>query len=102
VLDSAFGTAGAFADADQGEADTGLPDDRDQPGTVPCGVPVEAVEEVLGPVLDLPTVPSGSRWDWSFLVAGQVAGKRCRRVVRGSLNLCRYSGTLLGNCERGS
>jgi hypothetical protein len=28
-------------------------DDLDQPGAVPCGVPVEAVEQVLGPVLDV-------------------------------------------------
>ena len=51
--------AGAFADADQGEADPGLPDDRDQPGAVPAGVPVEPVEEVLGPADVVPGVPVG-------------------------------------------
>jgi hypothetical protein len=55
VLDGAFGTAGALADADQGEADTGVPDDRDQPGAAPGGVLVEPVEQVVGPLLDLPT-----------------------------------------------
>src|SRR5258705_12940767 len=59
VLDGAFGTAGAFADADQGEADTGVPDDRDQAGTVPGGVPVEAVEQVLGPADVMLGVPVG-------------------------------------------
>jgi hypothetical protein len=49
VLDGAFGAAGAFADADEGEADPGLPDDRDQPRAVPFGVPVEPVEQVFGP-----------------------------------------------------
>ena len=49
VLDGALGAAGALADADQGEADPGLRDDRDQPGAVPCGVPVEPVQEVVGP-----------------------------------------------------
>ena len=52
--------------------------------------------------LDLPTVRSGSRWSSSSLVAGQVAGKPCRRVARRSLNRRRYSGTVLGNCEPGS
>src|SRR5690348_9383415 len=49
VLDGAFGAAGAFAEADQGEADPGLPDDFDQAGAAPGGVPVEPVEEILGP-----------------------------------------------------
>jgi hypothetical protein len=74
VLDGALVAAGAFADADQGEADPGLPDDRDQPGTVPGGVLVEAVKKIGRPVLDLPTVRSGSCWVRSSLVAGQVAG----------------------------
>ena len=51
--------AGAFADADQGEADPGLPDDFDQAGAAPCGVPVEPVEEVLGPAGVVPGVPVG-------------------------------------------
>ena len=38
--------AGAFADADQGEADPGVPDDRDQPCAAPGGVLVEPVEKV--------------------------------------------------------
>jgi hypothetical protein len=50
VFDGAFGAAGAFADADEGEADPGVPDDGHQPGTVPGGVPVEPVEKILGPV----------------------------------------------------
>src|SRR5437764_15447819 len=49
VLDGALGAAGAFADADEGEADPGLPDDGDQPGAVPGGVPVEPREEVFCP-----------------------------------------------------
>ena len=36
------------------------------------------------------------------LVAGQVAGKPCRRVAGRSLKSCRDSGTVLGNCELGS
>ena len=59
VLDGALGAAGAFADADQGEADPGRPDDRDQAGTVPAGVRVEAVEEILGPAGVVPGVPVG-------------------------------------------
>jgi hypothetical protein len=74
VLDGALGVAGAFADADEGEADPGLPDDLDQPRAAPAGVPVEPVEKIGCPVLDLPTVRSGSYWSGSFLVAGQVAG----------------------------
>jgi hypothetical protein len=49
VLDSPLGAALARTDADQGEADPGLPDDRDQACAVPCGVGVEPVEEILGP-----------------------------------------------------
>jgi hypothetical protein len=74
VLDGAFGVPCALADADQGEADPGLPDDRDQPGTGALGVLVEPVQKIGSPVLDLPTVRSGSRWVRSSLVAGQVAG----------------------------
>jgi hypothetical protein len=55
VLDGAFGVAGALSDADQGEADPGVPNDGDQPRAVPAGVRVEPVEKVVGPVLDLPT-----------------------------------------------
>ena len=102
VLDGAFGVAGAFADADEGEADPGLPDDGDQPGPGALGVLVEPVEQIGRPVLDLPTVRSGSRWSWSSLVAGQVAGKPCRRVASGSLKPRRDSGTVLGNYELGS
>ena len=59
VLDGALAAAGAFADADQGEADPGLPDDFDQAGAAPGGVPVEPVEEVLGPAGVVPGVPVG-------------------------------------------
>jgi hypothetical protein len=76
VLYGAFSAAGALADADEGEADPGVPDDRDQACAVPCGVRVEPVEQVFGPVLDLPTVRCGSRWSRSSLVAGQVTEKR--------------------------
>src|SRR5215813_11587071 len=57
VLDGAFGVASAFAEADQGEADPGLPDDLDQPGTAPGGVRLEAGEEVVGPAGVVPGVP---------------------------------------------
>jgi hypothetical protein len=43
VLDGAFGVAGAFAEADYGEADPGLGDDFDQPRAAPGGVRVEPV-----------------------------------------------------------
>jgi hypothetical protein len=46
VLDGALGVAGAFADAYEGEADPGLPDDGDQPCAVPGGVLVEPVEQI--------------------------------------------------------
>src|SRR6266568_4568619 len=59
VLDGAFTAAGALTDADQGEADTGLPDDRDQPRTIACGVPVEPVEQVRGPADVMPGVLVG-------------------------------------------
>ena len=61
VLDGALGATGALADPDQGEADLGLSDDGDQPCAVPSGMGVEPVEEILSPVLDLPTVRSGLR-----------------------------------------
>ena len=66
------------------------------------GEPLWQALFVSGRMLDLPTVRSGSCWSWSFLVAGQVARKRCRRVARGSLNRHRYSGAVFGNCELGS
>src|SRR5215467_6532458 len=49
VLDGALGVPGALADADQGEADPGVPDDLDQPRAGAAGVPVEPVQEVFGP-----------------------------------------------------
>jgi hypothetical protein len=49
VLYGAFGAAGAFADADGGEADARLPDDFDQPCTTALGVPLQPVDQVFGP-----------------------------------------------------
>src|SRR2546430_1533859 len=56
VLDGAFGSAGAFAEADQGEADPGLPDDLDQAGARAWRVPGEPVQQVLGPAGVVPGV----------------------------------------------
>jgi len=49
----------AFADADQGGSRSGSPDDRDQAGTVPGGVRVEPVQQVLGPAGVVPGMPVG-------------------------------------------
>src|SRR5690348_15838082 len=61
VLDGAFGAAGAFAEADQGEPDPGMPVDFDQAGAAPGGVPVRPVEEVLCPAGVVPGVLVGPR-----------------------------------------
>ena len=65
VLDGAFGVAGAFADADQGEADPGLPDDLDQPRAVPLACRSSRSQEVFGPADVVPGVLVG-RWKWSM------------------------------------
>jgi hypothetical protein len=74
VLDGALGAAGAFADADYGEADPGLGDDLDQPRAVPGGVRVEPVQQVFGPADVVPGVPVGPVEVQHVDDAGRVAG----------------------------
>jgi hypothetical protein len=57
VFDGALDVAGAFADADAGETDPGLPDDSHQPRPGAFGMVIKPVEQVVGPADVVPGVP---------------------------------------------
>jgi hypothetical protein len=75
VLDRAFAVPAAGPGAGEAETAARLLDHLHQPRALAGAVRLQAGGQVTGPVLDLPTVRFGSRWSWSSVAAGQVAGK---------------------------